>query len=250
VADSKKTKRQLLDEIKELRRRINGVEAGPHNSTPSETEQALRHLLESSDHERQLIAYEIHDGIAQQVAAALMQLQSCEHLRKVAPAKAKRALQTAVETLRQAQSEARRLISGVRPPVLDSSGLVAALVHLVQDQRAAGGPRVEFRSDVAFNRLAPVLENAVYRIAQEALTNACKHSRSARVRVMLAQEGEEVRLEVRDWGVGFDPAAVPAGHFGLEGIRERARLLLGKATIDSRLGHGTTIGLVIPLRKE
>jgi len=249
VTESQKTKRQLFDEIEELRRRISKLQAGQQSPAESETEQALRHLLESSDRERQLIAYEIHDGIAQQVSAAIMQLQSYEHLRKIAPAKAKTAFAAALEMLRQAQGEARRLISGVRPPVLDDSGLVAALVHLVQDQRVAGGPRVEFHSDVAFNRLAPVLENAAYRIAQEALTNACKHSRSARVRVMLTQEEEQLRLEVRDWGVGFDPASVPADHFGLEGVRERARLLGGRVTIDSRPGHGTTISLVTPLRK-
>jgi signal transduction histidine kinase len=247
VASSHKTKRQLLEEIRELRRRIGELEAGRDVPGQKQTEQALRHLLESSDHERQLLAYEIHDGLAQQLAAAIMQLQSCEHLGEVLPPKVRTAFEAALEMLRQAHAEARRLISGVRPPVLDESGLIAAIVHLVQDRRTRGGPRVEFYSDVAFNRLSPLLENTLYRIAQEALSNACKHSQSERIRVMLLQEEGEVRLEVRDWGVGFDPQAVPAGHFGLEGIRERTRLALGKVTIDSRPGHGTTVLAVVPL---
>ena len=249
LTDSNKTKQQLLDEVAELRRQIAELQAEQGGAAPSETERALRHLLESADHERQLIAYDIHDGIAQQVAAALMQLQSYQHLRKIAPAQAATAFDAALGLLRQAQGEARRLISGVRPPALDDSGLVAGLVHLAQDQRLAGGPRVEFHSDVAFNRLAAGLENAVYRVAQEAVTNACKHSGSDRVRMMLTQEDARLRLEVRDWGVGFDPAAVPPGHFGLEGMRKRSRLLGGTVTIDSRPGHGTTVTLVVPLQK-
>ncbi|MGD0899561.1 MAG: sensor histidine kinase [Thermoguttaceae bacterium] len=246
VAIPKKTNRQLLDEIEELHRRIAELDT---RRDPAGQEQALRHLLEAADHERQLIAYEIHDGLAQHLAAAIMQFESCEHLREASPAKAKTAFDAALELLRQAQAEARRLINGAGPPILDESGLVAAIVRLVQDRRSADGPRVEFHSDVAFNRLPPVLENAVYRIAQEALTNACKHSRSERVRVMLIQEGEEVCIEVRDWGIGFDPDAVPEGRFGLEGIRERTRLLGGKVTIESRAGQGATVRAAMPLGK-
>jgi signal transduction histidine kinase len=247
VAASHKTKRQLLEEIGELHRRIGELEAGRDVAAQKQTEQALRHLLEASDHQRQLIAYEIHDGLAQQLAAALMQLQSCEHVGEVLSPKVRTGFDAALEMLRQAHAEARRLISGVRPPVLDESGLIAAIVNLVQDRRTSGGARVEFHSDVAFNRLSPLVENTLYHVAQEALSNACKHSRSERIRVMLVQEGDEVRLEVRDWGVGFDPATVAEGHFGLEGILARTRLALGKLTIESRPGHGTTVLAVVPL---
>jgi signal transduction histidine kinase len=91
------------------------------------------------------------------------------------------------------------------------------------------------------------LENAVYRIFQEALTNACKHSRSKKVMVTLAQEGSEVRLEVQDWGSGFDPGAVGKGHFGLEGIRQRVRLLGGRLAIESTPGSGTVVRVVVPI---
>lgn len=209
--------------------------------------QTLWHMLRSSDHERQLIAYEIHDGLAQQLAAAIMQFQSCDYLDGARPEEAKTAFAAGIQMLRQAHAETRRLISGVRPPILDESGLTAAIAHLVHDQRRPNGPEIEFDSRVAFDRLAPVVENAVYRIAQEALANACKHSRAERIRVALFQDDDRLRLEVRDGGVGFDPEAVGPNRFGLEGIRERGRLLGGRVSIDSRPGKGTRVCIVLPL---
>ena len=208
--------------------------------------QTLRRLLQSSDHERQLIAYEIHDGLAQQLAAAIMQLQTSEHLKKRQPANAKTAYEAGVQMLRQAHAEARRLISGVRPPILDESGIAAAIAHLVHDQRGQG-PQIEFESRIAFDRLAPLLENAIYRIAQEALTNACKHGHSEKVRVSLVQDKDHVCLEVKDWGIGFDVNAVGEDRFGLEGIKERVRLLGGQMSLESQAGVGTCIRVTLPI---
>lgn len=206
----------------------------------------LHHLLQASDHERQLIAYEIHDGLAQQLTAAIMQFQAYEHLRDQ-PEKARKVFDAGTEMLRLAHAEARRLISGVRPPALDEAGAETAIAHLVHDRRGFETAEIEFQSDVQFDRLPAVLENALYRIAQESLSNACRHSRSEKVQVRLMQEGAHVRLEVQDWGIGFDPQAVGDGHFGLEGIRERARLLDGQFTIESRPGEGTCLTVVLPL---
>jgi PAS domain S-box-containing protein len=207
----------------------------------------LEHMLRASDHERQLIAYEIHDGLAQQLAAAIMQFQSFEALRQRQPADADTAYAAGMQMLRQAHFETRRLISGVRPPILDESGVAAAIAHLVHDHRTPGGPELEFHSRERFGRLAPVLENAIYRIAQEAMANACRHSHSTAVKVSLVQEGAQVRLEVQDWGVGFDPDHITGEHYGLDGIRERARLLGGIARIKSAPGCGTLIAVLLPL---
>ena len=110
--------------------------------------------------------------------------------------------------LQQGHFEARRLIAGVRPPILDEEGVVAAVAHLVNEQSRLKGPKIEYRSRVDFDRLAPILENAIYRIAQEGLANACQHSKSEKVRVSLLQREDRVRIEIRDWGIGFDPKAV------------------------------------------
>jgi signal transduction histidine kinase len=211
-------------------------------------QQTLQHLLESSDHERQLIAYEIHDGLAQGLAAAVMHLESAESLRGQDAETAARFQDTGLEMLRQSLNEARRLISDVRPPILDEQGIEAAIAHLVHEERSPDAPRIEFSCDVDFNRLDPILENAIYRITQESLMNACKHSKAERVRVELLQRNKKlVRVEIRDWGTGFDPANVRAGCFGLEGMRQRARLLGGVAQIESELGRGTTVIAELPL---
>ncbi len=207
----------------------------------------LEHLLQSSDHERQLIAYEIHDGLAQYLTGAIMQLQMSEHLRDETPEEATKAFDAGMAMVRQSLAEARRLISGVRPPILDESGVVAAVAHLVYDFRAHKGPKVEFHSKVDFDRLAPILENAIYRIAQEGLTNAWKHSQSKKVSVGLVQRGDQLRIVVRDQGIGFNPKTVEEGRFGLEGIRERARLLGGRSVIESTPGKGTLIVVDLPI---
>ena len=80
--------------------------------------------------------------------------------------------------LRQSHAEARRLISGVRPPILDESGVMAAIAHLIYDPAFDQGPKISFRSRVAFSHLAPVVENVIYRIVQEGLSNARHHSKS------------------------------------------------------------------------
>ena len=207
----------------------------------------LKYLLQSSDHERQLIAYEIHDGLAQYLAGAIMQFDVYAHLKETKPKDAAKAYDAGVTMLRQGHFEARRLISGLRPPILDEEGIVAAIAHLVGEVRRKKGPKIEYGSRVKFQRLAPILENAVYRIAQEALTNACKHSQSKTVRITLVQRGDRLRIEVHDRGVGFRPEDIKEGQFGLAGIRERARLLGGKATIESKAGKGTRVVVELPI---
>ena len=207
----------------------------------------LEHLLRSSDHERQLIAYEIHDGLAQQLAGAIMQFQTHAHLREVKPQRATKAYDAAMTMLQQAHFEVRRLISDVRPPILDESGIVAAIAHLVHEQRHLKGPKIEFHSKVEFGRLDSILENAIYRIVQEGLTNACRHSKSKKVRVELMERDHHLLIEIQDWGIGFPPNAAKEGCFGLEGIRQRARLLGGSCVTDSVPGSGTRIIVELPV---
>ena len=207
----------------------------------------LKHMLEASDHERRLISYDIHDGLAQELAGAIMHFQIYAHARQVNPKNAVKAFDSAMTMLQQSHAEARRLISGVRPPILDESGVVAAIVHLVYDPAFDRGPTIEFRNKVTFKRLAPILENVIYRIVQEGLSNARNHSKSKKIRLSLKQLGDRLRIEIRDWGLGFDPKVVQDEHFGLEGIRERARLLGGECSIKSKAGKGTRIMVELPV---
>ena len=202
---------------------------------------ALQRLLRSSDHERQLIAYEIHDGLAQQLAGAIMQFETYRERAGAMSESSAEAFQAAMTTLYQANIEARRLISGVRPPILDQSGVMAAIALLIHEQEQLHGAKIEFQSSVDFHRLAPTQENAVYRIVQESLSNACRHSRSSRIAVNVIQHDRRLRITVRDWGIGFDVENVDGERFGLEGIRERSRLLGGEAVIESQPGQGTRV---------
>jgi signal transduction histidine kinase len=179
-----------------------------------------------------------------------MQFQTHDAFKENSPKKAKKAYETAMELVRQAHSESRRLISEVRPPIIDENGIEMAISHLVHEQRQRGGPKIECHSDVQFGRLPSILENAIYRIVQEALTNACKHSKSEKATVSVTQEGQDVRLEVRDWGIGFDPESVEEGHFGLESIRQRVRLLGGRLTIETAPGSGTQVQVVVPILEK
>jgi PAS domain S-box-containing protein len=208
---------------------------------------SLWRMLRASDHERQIIAYDIHDGLAQYLAAAGMQLQAFDFLKGASPDQAEEVYKTVLDLVHQAHSEARRLISDVRHPILDVSGLESAIVNLANVQQQRGGLQIECHWDTKFERLPKILENAIFRIVQEALTNACKYSRSEKVKIAIVQEGENLRVEVRDWGIGFDPKGGEMGHFGLEGIRERVRLLGGSLAIESSPGCGTSIQVLVPV---
>ena len=143
--------------------------------------------------------------------------------------------------------EARQLMNGLRPAVLDDFGIVAALENLVADQQSETGPAIDLTHDVGFERLAFPLEVAVFRIVQEGLVNALRHADSDRVEVRLVEGDRQLTIEISDRGVGFDPAEVRRSSFGLEGIRQRARLFNGHASIDSVPGRGTRITVVLPL---
>jgi PAS domain S-box-containing protein len=210
-------------------------------------QQLLRQLLDLHERDRQVMAYEIHDGFAQQLTAAMYGFQAFQRLREEMPEKAVSSFESGMKLLSGSIDEARRLIGGLRPPILDEFGIVAAVEYLIHDCHTRGGPQVEFDYDVSFERLAPPLESALFRIVQEGLTNVCRHSQSAKARIGLSQAGDRIRIDVRDWGVGFDPARVQEGRFGLQGIRERARLLGGRVVITTAPNQGTHIFVELPL---
>jgi PAS domain S-box-containing protein len=210
----------------------------------------LSQLLDLHERERKLMAYEIHDGLTQHLTGALYRLQAFRETWARKPDEAWKAFDVSMNLLRQSIDDARQLISGLRPPILDEAGVVEAVDYLVCETRDRTGLTIEFDHDEAFDRLAPPLESTIFRVVQEALTNATRHSGSDRVRIELGQAGGRVRVVVRDWGSGFDPAAVEDGRFGLRGIRERARLLGGKAAVETAPGEGTRVTVELPLVED
>jgi signal transduction histidine kinase len=137
-------------------------------------------------------------------------------------------------------------MNGLRPPVLDDFGLVPAIEQLIQESRAASGVDIQWSHQMTSDRLPAPLETVLYRIIQESITNALRHSGSMRIRVALIEQDDRVRAEVQDWGRGIDPERIPQERFGLQGIRERAKLFGGEAVIQSVVGKGTHITVELP----
>jgi len=209
---------------------------------------ALRRMLRASDRERQLITYEIHDSVAQRLVGAMMQFQAYEQAEDREAESAKAQFDAGLAILREASADARRLMNRTRAPVLDKYGVTMAIADLIDHfMDVPDSPEITYDSDVSFNRLALVLENAIYRVAQEAIANACIHSKTEMVRVTLTQVDEDVTLEVQDWGTGFDQEDVAEDRYGLAGMRERARLLGKGLEIESTPGKGTRICATFPV---
>lgn len=226
---------------------------------------ALQQMLRTQERERQLVSYEIHDGLAQYQAGAIMQLEGCLHsLRAAQDARhgdqdARSGFQDArlegvvascaegLRLMRAAAAEARRLINGLRPPMLDELGIEEAVESLIERMHGVV-PAIEYLHPEPLRRMDPDVETAIFRIAQESLSNVRKHAGARHVRVVLEPRGaEEVAVSVSDDGVGFDVNGVPTDRFGLEGIRQRARLFGREAEITSTPGAGTRIEVVLPL---
>jgi signal transduction histidine kinase len=204
----------------------------------------LQRLLEIQERERQLVSYEIHDGIAQYLAGAIMHFQAWEAALGDHPGAGE--LREGMKLLRAAADESRRLIGGLRPPALDELGIVEAIESLVSDARLEV-PAIEFRHDLPGSRLPPALETTIFRIVQESLSNIRKHAVAGSASVAVTRAGDVVTIRVADDGQGFDPSAVPADRFGLEGIRQRSRLFGGSCRIDSAPGRGTIVEALLPV---
>lgn len=244
----------------------------------------LQKLIKTQERERQLVSYEIHDGLAQYLASAIMQLESCSEViggtngeasasgtrrtqKPARPSKSSvRDFEEGLRLVRAALVEARRLINGLRPPMLDELGILDAIESLVSDARIEV-PEVVLERPAKLPRLPADFETAVFRIVQEGLSNIRKHADAHRVTVTLEivdhlpqapgdRTRPALRVAIADDGRGFDPSKVSQQCFGLEGIRQRARLFGSEATIRSRYrgnasgdGNcpGTLIEVVLPV---
>jgi signal transduction histidine kinase len=207
----------------------------------------LKQIFLVQEYDRRTAAYEVHDGIIQYITGALLHLERFSHQQKLGQKPPDDGLiQCSEALLRKTVEEGRRLMNGLRPPILDEQGPVAAIEHLICERREVS-PEVDFQARVSFERLAPPLETTLYRITQEALTNATRHSGSDRIKIELWHENSVIHLEIRDWGRGFNPGQISEERVGLHGIRKRAELMTGKLAIESTPGQGTRIAVDLPL---
>ena len=207
--------------------------------------QVLKQGVNLQEQQHSLIAFEIHDGLVQCITAARMHLESAaQHLDGLPPEGAAE-FARGLQLLQQGIDEARCLIRGLHPPILEGMDLVPAIESLIEQQQTFSSGEIEFLSGPIPPQLSRFQQTSIFRIVQEALTNAVRHSGAGRVRVAVSQQADEVCIEVCDWGCGFNVHA-PSKGFGLKGIRHRARALQGKADITSSPGKGTQITVRFP----
>jgi two-component system, NarL family, sensor histidine kinase UhpB len=201
-------------------------------------------VIGAQEEERKRIARDLHDEVNQSLTALLLRIEAAA---QDAPANLKDQLAEVKALADQAMGELLDLARQLRPTALDDHGLVAALRTHVRDFDRRGVARASFWADPRLEELSPDSQVVVYRVAQEALMNASRHSGASRVEVSLEPRDSGVRLQVADNGCGFAFAEEGKG-LGLDGMRERALLVGGALEIDSRPGRGTTITLEVPGR--
>lgn len=211
-------------------------------------------LAREREDERRRLARELHDGPAQSLSAALFGVDLALATLERAPESAREELLHARELLRDALNELRAMMFGLRPRLLEEKGLGPALEALA-GMAPLWGPGVTVAiggQPGSVARLADDVELALYRIAQEAITNARRHSAAREIRVTLEIGPEAVTLGVADDGQGFPPRRIrPAGHGeGVPGMRERAELLGGTLQIETAPGKGTRVLATLPLAEH
>jgi signal transduction histidine kinase len=211
----------------------------------AERKRVMQTVLRATEQERLRLAADLHDGPVQELTALRYSLTRARTRVQRGQHEEAESLLAGLEVdLSTGIGGLRRLMSELRPAVLDEQGLEAALRSQARAFEAANGVACDIQS-VLEARLAPELETVLYRVTQESLTNIGKHARASRVSVSLASEQDGVRLRIHDDGVGFDPLAarelVGEGHFGLAGMRERVEMVGGRMVVDSIPGEGTTV---------
>lgn len=202
--------------------------------------------------ERNRLAREIHDALAQGFTATLLQLQLVKHHATSDYNSMSQHLERAQQMIRDSLKEARNSIWKMRPQVLETSDLAKALKNILEQMSAGIVLETHFEVVGRERRLSPNIETNVLRLGQEAITNAVNHAQAKQITVTLEFGEKQFSLTVADDGRGFDPANPPPseGGFGLTGMQERATELNGQLKIRSAPNQGTEISLHLPLAGE
>jgi signal transduction histidine kinase/ligand-binding sensor domain-containing protein len=210
--------------------------------------------LEERVSERTRIARDLHDTLLQNFHGLLLLFQAATNLLPERPAEARKTLDNAIDEAAQAITEGRDAVEGLRSSTVVTNDLACAITTLGEELATSeiNQNSAVFHVEVEGTpqNLHPILRDEVYRIAGEAVRNAFKHAQAQRIEVELRYDERQLRLRVRDDGKGIDPKFLNkdgrAGHYGLRGMRERAKLMRGKLAVWSELDSGTEVELSIP----
>ena len=206
--------------------------------------------VESEAHKR--LARDLHDGPAQTLAAIIMNIEFIRTLLKRDPAQVPQELNKLQETATKALAQVRNTLFELRPVILETRGLQAALESYVERLRSTEGMTIHLDVRSLDERLPAKLEHVCFAIVQEAVGNIKKHAKAKQVWIGVERRAKDLVLGIRDDGRGFDVEAVEKqcdqrGSLGLLNMKERAELVGGRLTIESSPGHGTLVSLIAPL---
>jgi signal transduction histidine kinase len=233
--------------------RVNALEQVQQELIKRESmrQELLRHIVIAQEDERARIARELHDETAQILTAFSFHLAA---LRNAAPRNPKIAeqLQYLQSLSRQMSEGIYRLVRDLRPAQLDDLGLVAALQYLVEEAQHRLELKVDFRIVGERRRLDPLVETVLFRVAQEAITNVARHAGVFEAQMELEFQDGQLGLQVTDQGTGFDAGSIPnlGLGWGVAGMHERAESIGGHLTVTSTPGSGTTVKIIVPIRKK
>ena len=201
----------------------------------------------TEERERRRIAADLHDRIGQSLTLAQIKLSS---QRGTLTGEAHAVVDAAIGLIEQSLADTRTLIFELSPPVLYELGLKEALAWLVEDFQQRSSLRVTLIDDEADKPLDEASAALVFRAVRELLMNVSKHAGSMSARLALSRRGDQLQVDVEDFGVGFDPTARAGAGFGLFSVRERIQGLGGTVDITSEPQRGTTVRLRVPLKNE
>jgi two-component system sensor histidine kinase UhpB len=199
--------------------------------------------LRAQEAERVRIAGGLHDEVGQALTGVLLQLDALSDSRD---ADVRRTASETKQTVRHALEEVRRIARELRPEMLEHLGLVSALTELSRRFGEQSGIQVERRFAETLPQLSDEAELAIYRVAQESLTNIARHAEASRVELALEEGAASVVLRVTDDGRGLADAVVANGHGGLRGMRERALLVGGALAVKPARSGGVEVRLEVP----
>jgi signal transduction histidine kinase len=197
--------------------------------------------------ERQRMARDIHDTVAQGLAGIIAQLHAADGTDD--ETQRRRHLDSAVELARESLAEARRTIQGIGPPTLDTAQLPEALSEVSTKWAEANAVPVEMTTTGDAKPMHPEIEVTLLRVTQEALQNIAKHGKAGRVGITLSYMEDQLALDVRDDGIGFEPEKIKADKgkgYGLSAMRQRVGRLAGSLSIESEPGRGTVVSAIVP----
>jgi signal transduction histidine kinase len=216
-----------------------------------EANRQLRHYAATLEQlavmqERNRMSRELHDTLAHTLSGLAVQLEAARSLWQSAPERSYTMLEDSLLATRSGLTESRKAIQSLRASPLEDLGLILALRNLAENAATRAGATLSLELPTNLEKLAPDIEQCLFRVAQESLENIVRHAEAQHITVQMVREGTRLVLNISDDGQGFDPAQVDVHkHLGLKGLRERVEMFGGELQIHSQAGQGTSIRLIL-----